>query len=257
MFQITEFARLAGLSPKVLRDYDRLGLFRPAWVDPTTGYRRYSPAQLPELRRILGLRDLGVGLGSIRRLVSGGVDLRSVLEQRQAELEAARREVERRLAAVGVSIADAPSIDVVVRQVPAELVATLDVAELGGDEGKAFYVLESQVRDLGIRAPRPPGTLVDEDRAEVFVPIRRSAAALATRRLPAIRAATALHRGSYASFAATEAALDRWIAAAGLAPAGPRRVLYLQFGAEAELRLPAAYLVERPSELVTEVQVPI
>jgi DNA-binding transcriptional MerR regulator len=265
MFQITEFARLAGVSPKVMRDYDRLGLFRPAWVDPMTGYRRYSPAQLPELRRIIALRDLGVGLATIRRLALGGADLRSVLEDRRAELEAARRDVDRRLAAVGISI-DAESdrarsngqpIDVVVRHVPAELVATLDIAELGGDEAKAFYVLESQVRDLGIRAPRPPGTLLDEDRVEVFVPVRRPGRNLATRRLPAIRAATALHRGSYAGFEATEAALDRWLAAAGLAPAGPRRVLYLQFGAEAELRLPAAYLVERPSELVTEVQVPI
>jgi len=32
---------------------------------------------------------------------------------------------------------------------------------------------------------------------------------------------------------------------------------YLQFGAEADLRLPSAYLVERSADLVTELQVPI
>jgi hypothetical protein len=57
--------------------------------------------------------------------------------------------------------------------------------------------------------------------------------------------------------ARTQAALGRWIGAAGLYPAGPTRVLYLQFGAEADLRLPAAYLVERSADLVTELQVPI
>jgi DNA-binding transcriptional MerR regulator len=256
MLQIAEFARLAGVSSKVLRDYDHLGLFRPAWVDPFTAYRRYSPAQLPELRRILALRDLGVGLTAIRQLVRGGADLRAVLEARRTALEAARRDIERRLAAVGISIAEGTA-DVVVRDVPAELVATLDAAEAEGDEHLAFVALETRVRDLGVRAARPPGSILDADRLEVFVPIRRAVAGLATRRLPAIRAATVLHRGSYATFGATEAALERWLAAAGLTPSGPTRILYLQFGGEAELRLPPAYLVESPTELVTELQVPV
>ena len=54
MFTVGAFARIAGVSPKMLRSYDALGLFRPAWRDSHTGYRCYSPAQLPELRRILG-----------------------------------------------------------------------------------------------------------------------------------------------------------------------------------------------------------
>ena len=62
MFRIAEFAQIAGLSPRMLRAWDGLGLFRPAWIDGSTGYRAYSPAQLPELRRILALRDLGMPL---------------------------------------------------------------------------------------------------------------------------------------------------------------------------------------------------
>jgi DNA-binding transcriptional MerR regulator len=262
MFQVGEFARLAGLSTKVLRDYDALGLFRPAWVDASTGYRRYSAAQLPELRRIVALRELGLGLGAIRGLVVDGHDLRSALEQRQAELEAARCEIDKRLATLGITLGDlqppaVAAIDVVLRQIAPQLVATLNVADAGGDVGRAFYELERQVRDLGVRAPNPPGELVSADRTEVFVPIRRPAAGLAADRLPAIRAATVLHRGAYAGFARTEAALDGWIANAGFAPDAPRRVLYLQFGAEVELRLPRAFLVDESSELVTELQVPI
>ena len=82
MFTIGPFSRLAGVSAKVLRSYDRVGLFRPVWTDPWSGYRYYSPAQLPDVRRILALRDMGIGLAEIGRLVDGGVDLRTALERR-------------------------------------------------------------------------------------------------------------------------------------------------------------------------------
>lgn len=268
MFRIAAFAALAGVSPKVLRDYDDAGLFRPAWVDDATGYRLYSPAQLPELRRILGLRDLGVGLADIRSLVAGGADLRAVLEARRRALEEQWRETERRLASLGISIAAAASggggPDVVVRDVPSELVATADVAAFDGDVGRAFYELELRIRDAGVRAPRPPGGLVfassrppDGPSVEIFVPIRRSAAGLLTRRLPHLRAATILHRGPYSTLASTRRTVDEWIAAAGLVAGDPVRTLYLQFGAEADLRLPSAFVVGRSTDLLTEIQVPI
>jgi DNA-binding transcriptional MerR regulator len=84
---IGPFSRIAGVSPKVLRTYDALGLFRPVWLERDSGYRYYSPAQLPEIRRILALRDLGIGLAEIAGLVDGGTDLRQALARRRAELE--------------------------------------------------------------------------------------------------------------------------------------------------------------------------
>src|ERR671927_567300 len=126
MFTIGPFSRLAGVSPKVLRSYDALGLFRPVWLDPSTGYRYYSPAQLPELRRITALRDVGLGLAEIGRLVRGGEDLRVALERRRQALEAERIEIDRRLAALDIRVRDGTpdaAADVVLRPVPTELVA--------------------------------------------------------------------------------------------------------------------------------------
>jgi DNA-binding transcriptional MerR regulator len=266
MFHIAAFAALAGVSAKVLRDYDAGGLFRPAWIDPDTGYRLYSPAQLPELRRILALRDVGVSLAEIRQLIAGGSELGVVLERRRQALEDERRDADRRLARLGISIVshDSGGPDVVVRDIPAELVATMDVTDAGGDVGRAFYELELRIRDTGVRAPRPPGALAaersltsDGPAIEVFVPIRRAAAGLEVRRLPAIRAATILHRGAYETVGATRRALRAWLGATGQEAADPVRTIYLQFGAEEDLRLPAQFLVNQAADLLTEIQVPI
>jgi predicted transcriptional regulator YdeE/DNA-binding transcriptional MerR regulator len=62
-------ARLFGVSTKTLRHYDAIGLLPPARTDPDTGYRRYAPSQVEEMRRILLLRDLGVALEVIGGLL--------------------------------------------------------------------------------------------------------------------------------------------------------------------------------------------
>ena len=41
---IGRFAEAARLSQKALRLYAESGLLEPAWVDPGSGYRYYSPA---------------------------------------------------------------------------------------------------------------------------------------------------------------------------------------------------------------------
>lgn len=60
-----EFAAAARLSPKALRIYAEQGLLVPASVDPVTGYRYYSPDQLPRARLFARLRRLGLPLARI------------------------------------------------------------------------------------------------------------------------------------------------------------------------------------------------
>jgi DNA-binding transcriptional MerR regulator len=47
MFSIGEFSRIARVTPRQLRHYEELGLFKPERIDPETGYRFYSALQLP------------------------------------------------------------------------------------------------------------------------------------------------------------------------------------------------------------------
>lgn len=254
MFQIGAFARLAGISAKQLRSYDDIGLFRPVWVDPSSAYRYYSPAQLPELRRILALRQLGMPLGEIGALAAGG-NLRAALERRRSQLEAERRRAEERLAALEISVADDAAIDVVIRPVAADSVAIMAVSDC---VGRDFHELESHVRDLGRRAHRPPGAFPES--REIFVPVTGPIAEtdrIGARSLPGCRVASVIHRGHYGGVVPARHRLLRWVEAAGLAAAGPMRTLYLQFGAEPELRLPPGWVVERDEEFVTELQLPI
>jgi DNA-binding transcriptional MerR regulator len=70
LMSIGEFARLSRLSPKALRLYDELGLLPPARVDPDSGYRWYATDQLDNARLVASLRQIGVPLAEIQRILS-------------------------------------------------------------------------------------------------------------------------------------------------------------------------------------------
>ena len=73
MFTVGEFARLAQVSRRLLRYYDEIGLLKPMQTDRFTDYRYYSAEQLPQLNRILALKDLGLSLDQIQRMLSDKV----------------------------------------------------------------------------------------------------------------------------------------------------------------------------------------
>ncbi len=127
MFSIGEFARLGGVSVRTLRHYDEIGLLRPATVDPDTGYRGYSAAQLGQLNRIMALKELGLSLTQARRLLDGVTlgELRGMLILRRAqlehELEAHKNQllgVEARLRSIAQEDA-MPADDIVTKKIPA------------------------------------------------------------------------------------------------------------------------------------------
>jgi DNA-binding transcriptional MerR regulator len=70
LMSIGRFARLTGLTVKALRHYDELGLLRPAAVDPETGYRSYSSAELGRAEAIRLLRRLEVPLDDVATLIA-------------------------------------------------------------------------------------------------------------------------------------------------------------------------------------------
>lgn len=90
MYTIGEFSRLAQVSKRLLRYYDEIGLLKPIEVDRFTGYRHYSAVQLQTLNRILALKELGLSLEQIQRLIKDNVsieEIQGMLLMKKIELE--------------------------------------------------------------------------------------------------------------------------------------------------------------------------
>src|SRR6185503_7961385 len=80
VFKIGDFSRIARVSCRLLRYYDEIGLLKPGSTQRDSGYRYYSASQLPRLNRILVLKELGLSLEEIARVLD------SNLSEAQAQL---------------------------------------------------------------------------------------------------------------------------------------------------------------------------
>lgn len=89
MLKIGEFSKLSRVSIRMLRHYDEIGLLKPAYIDPDSGYRYYAEHQLTAAGRITALKDMGFGLSSMAQILA--CDSKEMLAShmlvRQAELE--------------------------------------------------------------------------------------------------------------------------------------------------------------------------
>src|ERR687890_2080859 len=82
---ISVAARLAGMHPQTLRQYDRMGLVQPGRTQG--GGRRYSERDVALLREVQRLsQEEGVNLAGIKRII-GLEQLVGDLQQRIAQLE--------------------------------------------------------------------------------------------------------------------------------------------------------------------------
>jgi len=77
---VTAFARKHGLARSTLLHYHRLQLLKPSGRS-AAGYRIYGPEAAARLQRIVDLREAGLSLRNIRRVLDSGTPLGDVLEE--------------------------------------------------------------------------------------------------------------------------------------------------------------------------------
>ena len=71
LLKIGEVADFFQISVKAVRIYEKKGIITPAYVDPESGYRYYTPDQLHQLGALLELKALGFSLDEIKDILVG------------------------------------------------------------------------------------------------------------------------------------------------------------------------------------------
>src|SRR5690348_17502598 len=87
VFVISVAAELAGVHPQTLRIYERKGLVDPARTEG--GSRRYSDADINQLRRIQELTNEGLNLAGVKRVL----ELEAMVDQMDRELSDLRAQM--------------------------------------------------------------------------------------------------------------------------------------------------------------------
>ena len=87
VYVISVAAELAGVHPQTLRIYERKGLLDPARTEG--GSRRYSEADIDQLRRIQELTNEGLNLAGVKRVL----ELEALVDALQRELAELRAQM--------------------------------------------------------------------------------------------------------------------------------------------------------------------
>ncbi len=280
MFKIGDFSRLAQVSVRMLRHYDKLGLLTPSHIDRFTGYRYYTIDQLARLNRILALNGLGLTLQEIADLLGDGnevpVDqLRGMLVLRQKELERELADKRWQLASVEARLQqieqenDPDPYEVIVKSLEPLPVASIrlvspTVQEVGYYCNTIYGQLYRRLREHDIEPVAPEVTFYhNEEYTDTDIDMEVATAiddavlesapvddALIFRSVPGCDLAAALiFEGAFEDVVTPIQSLLRWIGLHKHVPAGPLRELHLSG--------PAHENAAPDSINVIELQVPI
>ena len=247
MYTIGAFAQLGGVTVRMLRHYDGLGLFVPSSVDPATGHRYYEAAQLPRLNRLVALKDLGFTLEQVGQLLDEDIapaELRGMLRLRAAELaqrllhdQHALDRVRARLRLIE-SETMMPITDVEIKTIATQRVLSLHTTVSVGDDPGVEPLFERVIEHMeAVRADRSAPISWRETNEDVvhvyagFIAPTGEVPGLKVVMLPEVHAASIVRRGAVHGMDEAHQALARWAEAQGYTASVERgrwRELYLE-----------------------------
>ena len=255
MFKIGEFSQIAQVSDNLLRHYDSIDLLKPMHVDEWTGYRYYSASQLPQLNRILALKDLGLSLDEARQVLADDInpsEIRHILANQKSQIEQMIRAEKLRLHRVEARLQQIESegsfenLEIIVKHVPSQPFLAMDYHIDSLDDAPDFVRAVSQrvEKRIGKKPIKHFAAIFDyesfrtenvtveagmilSDAKDVEI-LFDSTASLSLRKLPEIKQVVTLvqHEKNHILFD-VYAALGRWIEQNSFQLAGAVRKLYL------------------------------
>jgi DNA-binding transcriptional MerR regulator len=256
VFKIGDFSRIARVSCRLLRYYDEIGLLKPGSIERDSGYRYYSASQLPRLNRILVLKDLGLSLEDIARVLDSNLsasELRGMLLIRRSDAQRALAEEMERLRHIESRIAQIDAEgelsvdDVIMRAEPSQQLLSIRRVV------PSFAAARDVIRELSeslrpLKAKGLLGRLTAIAHAQEFEPDRidvevgfvlqgesssqvqlASGEAASVRELPAVeRMATCVRIGLPERAHLITGKIGVFLEANGYSLAGPSREVFLQ-----------------------------
>jgi DNA-binding transcriptional MerR regulator len=250
--KIGEFARLGQVTVQTLRYYADLGLLRPGEVDPFTGYRYYLLDQLPVLHRILALKDLGLPLDQIKRMLHDNItpeEMRRILALKQDEI---RTQVQNsldqleRINEINIKHVDAFPVASVTGEVP----DYRDVTPLWMQLGERIQNESLDVRPPYLTLCHGTEPMIKLEVCSPLAGTLPTSPAGLVRILPEVKTMVfTTHRGSYNGLIDGFTALWQWISDHGFKITSPDREIYL--------RLPAEGQYDTDPDSLTELQIPV
>lgn len=220
MFSIGELAAYQNISKQTLIFYDKIGLFKPAHVDPNNKYRYYTAQQIDYLDTILIMKEIGFSLAEIQEhmknytIDTSLVALRkqlTVIDQQIKHLQLIRNRLSHRCEQMeNVKEYLDESRDVKIKEVDTQYLLAVDV-----DEPRSFREISIATKkcfsqamadelpiffQTGVIVPYEniiAGRFTEASRA--FLPIEKTRKAKNIVALPVGRVVSIYHYGTYES----------------------------------------------------------
>jgi MerR family transcriptional regulator, activator of bmr gene len=181
LFGIGELSRIKGITVKALRYYERIGLARPHYVDPATGYRYYSIEQFPQFDLIKAARAMDMSPKDVKAILDKK-DNATLLEYLRAqeglaskkikELRKTLTMIDAAKTAVGASMAAAPERGAFFKEIPERRVVTESIEpDAGPTEVIIGYAsLDAGIEKKGLVSRYETGIIFEGDEDEGFRP---------------------------------------------------------------------------------------
>ncbi len=265
MYQIGLFSKMNRVTIKTLHHYDEIGLLKPCFIDPETGYRYYSLGQSYTLHRIGALKQMGFGLEDIGAILEGK-EKGNFLAKKRAELLGEIAEKTRRLAEVEYYLCEEEGhlygdSEVLVKEISEVIVASKRL--ILASHGDLFHVMPGMgetMAELGCVCAKPEYCFnlyhdgefkerdIDVEVCEAVTRLQPDAKGLTFRVMPKIpQAACLFHKGSYSTLPKAYLSLTAWMENNGYEPGGIPRESYID----------GIWNKDDEREWLTEIQFPI
>ncbi|MBM7854737.1 DNA-binding transcriptional MerR regulator [Desulfohalotomaculum tongense] len=243
MYTIGQFSKICKVTTRALRHYENIGLLVPAKVDENNQYRYYTSDQIPVVKNICFLKELGIPLKIIAEIndkITQPEEIRVILEEHRQYLIQQLDLYNSRLVKLArwqkslevKKMTETKHYDIRIRDIPEIFVRSLRKKIAIQKTGPVIRSVQEEIHSLGGVPAGPPILLFydeefnpDKTDLEIAWPVGNSS--LAGKTLPAVLAATCIHVGPYDRLDEAYEAIFSWINRNGYREKYPTRQISL------------------------------